>query len=140
MVLHSEQSSYSSPESSRTAAALIPNCRLREFKGDLPGHIERLVATIADFIAPGVEPPGVKLPVASQPLAGSLRAGLTEREINVLQIVVQGLSNRQIAEEPVLSPRTIERHLENLYRTTDTRNRAEAAAYAVAHKLLSRDI
>lgn len=82
----------------------------------------------------------MKLPVASQPLAGSLRAGLTEREINVLQIVVQGLSNRQIAEEPVLSPRTIERHLENLYRTTDTRNRAEAAAYAVAHKLLSRDI
>lgn len=140
MVLHSEQSSYSSPESSRTAAALIPNCRLREFKGDLPGHIERLVATIADFIAPGAEPPGVKLPVASQPLASSLRAGLTEREINVLQIVVQGLSNRQIAEEPVLSPRTIERHLENLYRTTDTRNRAEAAAYAVAHKLLSRDI
>lgn len=140
LVLHSEKSSYSSAESARTAAAMIPDCRLREFEGDLPDHIERVVAAIAEFIARTTEPPVVQSPAPARPVAGSLRPELTGREIDVLRLVVRGLSNRQIAEQLVLSPRTIERHLENLYRKTDTRNRAEAAALAVAQGLLSHDV
>jgi len=138
LVLHSERSSYSSAESSRTAAAAIRDSRLREFEGDLPDHIERVVAAIAEFIAPGVEPGPVTAPAVppEAPAAAPARATLTERELDVLQLVVRGLSNREIAAQLVLSPRTIERHLENLYRKTDTRNRAEAAAYAVARGLL----
>ena len=137
LVLHSERSSYASPESARSASAALRNSRLRVFEGDLPDHIERVVAIIAEFIAPGAvvePPPPVSAPVTPAPPSG--RGPLTARELEVLQLVVRGLSNREIAEELVLSPRTIERHLENLYRKTGTRNRAEAAARAVAQGLL----
>jgi pimeloyl-ACP methyl ester carboxylesterase/DNA-binding CsgD family transcriptional regulator len=140
LVLHSERSSYSSAESSRTAAAAIRDCRLREFEGDLPDHIERVVAAIAEFVAPEPVPVGSRRAPVPQSDGTPRQAGrppLTERELEVLQLVVRGLSNREIAEELVLSPRTIERHLENLYRKTDTRNRAEAAAYSVAQGWLA---
>ncbi|MGH2607873.1 MAG: alpha/beta fold hydrolase [Tepidiformaceae bacterium] len=138
LVLHSERSAYASPESARAAAAAIPHSRLRVFEGDLPDHIERVVATIAEFVAPGVEVPA-PAPREPQPVATVTAArpgGLTAREMEVLHLVVRGLSNREIAEALVLSPRTIERHLENLYRKTGTRNRAEASAYAVAQGLV----
>jgi pimeloyl-ACP methyl ester carboxylesterase/DNA-binding CsgD family transcriptional regulator len=140
LVLHSERSSYASPESARSASAALRNSRLRVFEGDLPDHIERVVASIAEFVAPGVvvEAP-VPAPVTPAPAASPRQAGrgpLTTRELEVLQLVVRGLSNREIADELVLSPRTIERHLENLYRKTRTRNRAEAAAYAVSQGLV----
>ena len=62
-------------------------------------------------------------------------AGLTEREVAVLRRVADGLSNRETAAALALSERTVERHLENLYRKIAARNRAEAVAYAIRHKL-----
>jgi DNA-binding NarL/FixJ family response regulator len=56
----------------------------------------------------------------------------------VLVLLVSGLSNREMAERLTLSPRTIERHLENVYRKTGARNRAEATAYAFRNGLLER--
>ncbi len=53
-------------------------------------------------------------------------------------LVARGLSNREMAEHLVLSPRTIERHLENLYRKTGARNRAEATAFAFTHGFVER--
>jgi pimeloyl-ACP methyl ester carboxylesterase/DNA-binding CsgD family transcriptional regulator len=135
LVLHSERSSYASPASARAASASIPQSRLRVFEGDLPDHIERVVATIAEFVAPGVEPRPEPAPAPEPTPRPAARGPLTTRELEVLRLVVRGLSNREIAEELVLSPRTVERHLENLYRKTGTRNRAEASAHAVAEGL-----
>ena len=135
LVLHSEKSAYASPGSARSASASIRGSRLRVFEGDLPDHIERVVAAIGEFVAPDV---AVSTPVEPSPAAQppAPRGLLTSREMEVLHGVVRGLSNREIAEELVLSPRTIERHLENLYRKTGTRNRAEAAAFAVGQDLI----
>jgi two-component system, NarL family, response regulator LiaR len=60
---------------------------------------------------------------------------LTEREREVLAYVARGMSNTQIAEVLVVSPFTIKAHVSNILTKLGTATRAEAAAYAVQHKL-----
>jgi predicted ATPase/DNA-binding CsgD family transcriptional regulator len=60
---------------------------------------------------------------------------LTARELEVLRLVAAGQSNREIADELVLSVRTIERHINNLYAKIDARGKADATAYAFRHGL-----
>lgn len=62
--------------------------------------------------------------------------GLTPREVEVLQLLARGRSTRDIAEELVLSVRTVGRHITNIYAKIDARGRADAAAYALRHNLL----
>jgi DNA-binding CsgD family transcriptional regulator len=64
-----------------------------------------------------------------------LTAGLTAREVEVLRLVAGGRSNREAAAELAVSERTVERHLENLYRKIAARNRADAVAYALRRGL-----
>ncbi len=61
----------------------------------------------------------------SNPWAG---AGITAREADVLQRVIEGLSNKEIAARLGLSPRTVEKHVESLLRKTDARSRTELAS------------
>ena len=58
-------------------------------------------------------------------------AALTKREQQILELLGEGLSNRQIAERLVISPRTAEHHVRNVLSKLELGNRAEAAAYAV---------
>ena len=58
-------------------------------------------------------------------------AGLTGREVEILRLLAEGRTNREIADVLVLSVHTVERHLANAYRKTGTRNRAEATAFAL---------
>jgi DNA-binding NarL/FixJ family response regulator len=60
------------------------------------------------------------------------RAGLTRRELQVLRLVDQGRSNREIARELFLSPRTVEMHVSNALQKLDCRSRTEAAHRARA--------
>ena len=63
--------------------------------------------------------------------------GLTHREVEVLRLVASGKSSAEIAAELVLSRRTVERHISNIYNKTNTRSRAEATAFAFTHGLAS---
>jgi DNA-binding NarL/FixJ family response regulator len=65
--------------------------------------------------------------------------GLTSRELEILRLVAAGRSSRQIADELVLSARTVERHISNLYRKLEVRTRVQAAAYAHTHGLIAGD-
>jgi NarL family two-component system response regulator LiaR len=57
--------------------------------------------------------------------------GLTKREIEVLQVVAQGKSNREVGEELFISPHTVQVHLRNIFGKLGVGNRVEAVAYAV---------
>ena len=56
--------------------------------------------------------------------------GVTDREADVLRLVIGGLANKEIAAALRLSPRTVEKHVENLRRKTGTRSRTELAVAA----------
>jgi DNA-binding NarL/FixJ family response regulator len=58
-------------------------------------------------------------------------AGLTPREAEILRLLAEGRTNREIADTLVLSVHTIERHLANAYRKIGARNRADATAFAL---------
>jgi tetratricopeptide (TPR) repeat protein/DNA-binding CsgD family transcriptional regulator len=62
-------------------------------------------------------------------------AGLSIREIEVIRLVAQGMTNREIAEALVLSEKTVARHLTNIFNKTGVENRAGAAAYALRNGL-----
>ena len=58
------------------------------------------------------------------------RLGVTTREHEVLQLVAEGLDNRAAAERLVLSPRTVEKHVERLLAKTGLAKRIELVAFA----------
>ena len=58
---------------------------------------------------------------------------LSTRENEVLGFIARGLSNQLIADELVISVRTVERHINHIYAKLGIHNRAQAAAYAVRH-------
>ena len=62
---------------------------------------------------------------------------LTEREMDVLKLVVQGQSNQQIAEALVISITTVKAHISNILSKLQLSSRAEAINYAIKHKLVS---
>jgi DNA-binding CsgD family transcriptional regulator len=61
--------------------------------------------------------------------------GLTGREVEVLRLIADGRSNAEIAEALVLSVKTIERHISNIYGKINARGRADATAYTLRHDL-----
>ena len=65
-----------------------------------------------------------------------LPAGLSAREVEVLRLVAAGHSNREIATRLVISPRTAEHHVQNIYTKIGTSTRAAAAVFAMEHDLL----
>lgn len=62
--------------------------------------------------------------------------GLTGRELQVLELVAAGRTNRAIASELFLSERTVHRHVSNIFDKLGVRTRTEAATYAVEHHIL----
>ena len=68
---------------------------------------------------------------AAHPLPGNL----TPRQTEVLRLLADGLSNKEIAARLYLSPGTVERHLATIYRKLGLGGRVAAARYAVEHGL-----
>ena len=65
---------------------------------------------------------------SSPPPAGE---ELTEREVEVLSLVAQGLSNQEIADQLVVSERTVRKHVSNVLGKLHLANRTQAALYAI---------
>ena len=61
--------------------------------------------------------------------------GLTSREVEVLGLVAEGLTNAQVARELFLSPRTVETHLTSIYHKLGVNSRAAATRFALEHGL-----
>jgi LuxR family maltose regulon positive regulatory protein len=61
---------------------------------------------------------------------------LSERELEVLRLFAQGMTNQEIADQLIISLGTVKAHSSNIYRKLDVRNRAEAAVRAGELNLL----
>ncbi|MDP9368130.1 MAG: response regulator transcription factor, partial [Chloroflexota bacterium] len=93
------------------------------------GQAVSLEAAVAEASALGerltAEPPPLPSPAPAYP------AGLSEREVEVLRLVAQGLTNAEIAERLYLSPRTVGTHVSNIYRKVNVSSRGAAARRAL---------
>jgi DNA-binding NarL/FixJ family response regulator len=98
---------------------------------ELVAAVRRLAAGEAVF-SPGL---AAELLDESGRAARGGAAGLTDREIEVLRLVVEGLTARQIAGRLVLSPRTVENHVQHLLRKLALPNRAALVRWAIEHGL-----
>jgi DNA-binding NarL/FixJ family response regulator len=63
--------------------------------------------------------------------------GLTTREVEVLRLVATGKTNRAIAEELIISEKTVARHVSNIFAKLRISSRSAATAYAYEHDLVS---
>ena len=62
--------------------------------------------------------------------------GLTQREQQILELVADGLSSKQVAQQIGIAPRTVDRHIENLRHKMGARNKSHLIAKAVAYGTL----
>jgi DNA-binding NarL/FixJ family response regulator len=105
----------------------------RHWRGQ-PGSAELLLAAATQFEQLGMS-------VWSDRVVGLRRSReglpdrLTRREAEVLRLLAAGMTNRQIAEQLVLSVHTVARHVNNVYAKIGARNRADATAYTIRRGL-----
>ena len=120
LVLHARDFPFVRPVEATRLAALIPDARLVMIDGyDIFGDADQAVAAIENFLTQ-LRPAEVVRPL--------VRAKLTSRQLEVLRLVAGGRTNREVADELVLSVRTVERHLEEAYARLGAHNRFEAIA------------
>ncbi|HEX6556060.1 MAG TPA: protein kinase [Ktedonobacteraceae bacterium] len=86
------------------------------------------------FAAQGEET--VPSPTTTVTASPTYPAGLTVREVEVLQLVARGMTNTQIAHELVLSEKTVATHLTHIFNKTNSENRAAAVAFAMRQGLV----
>ena len=107
--------------------------------GDEDGALLEAQAARAAFLELGAAPDVSALDAlaahASTTVAPNT-GGLSQRELEVLRLVVAGKTNKVIARELCLSEKTVDRHLSNILAKLDVPSRAAATAYAYQHKLL----
>ncbi|GAA1477759.1 hypothetical protein GCM10009623_22050 [Nocardioides aestuarii] len=82
------------------------------------------------------EPPALDAGQAVPPELSPLPNGLTEREVDVLRLVADGLSNREIGERLFISTNTSANHVRSILLKTGAPNRTKAAVFATEHGLL----
>lgn len=83
-------------------------------------------ATTASAIQPAISP---------TKQSRTYPSGLTAREAEVLRLVAQGLTDAQVAEQLVISPRTVNTHLTSIYHKLGVESRTAATRYAMEHHL-----
>ena len=87
--------------------------------------MDKSAAELEDFLAAR----------SGRPSRSKLPDGLTRREVEVLNLIATGCTNREIAAALYLSERTVERHITNAYTKIGARGKADATAYVLRQGL-----
>ena len=122
---------------SSTVRDLVPGSAIEfdeqnaRLSGDVLGgwRIFRVASTLHTVVASGGAPTSMRS-------RGGQGGPLTAREREVAVLIARGLTNRQIAEELVISPGTVERHIANICNKLGYRSRAQVGVWAGEHGLL----
>jgi pimeloyl-ACP methyl ester carboxylesterase/DNA-binding CsgD family transcriptional regulator len=135
LVLTRRHAPYLGVDMARSLASRIPGAQLTILDGAAlaPFAEDRaaVVAALHAFLATSSPPPPA---LAAAPMSP---AALTKREREVLQLLAQGHSGREIAAQLGISRATVQRHIANLYAKLGVRGRVEAAAYAFSRGLVA---
>jgi DNA-binding NarL/FixJ family response regulator len=107
------------------------------------GEMEQIQSARAALCPPSLAPdPLASLPLYTAPSAYNAsivstgrRAGLTQRELQALLLVAEGLSNDQIASRLVISTSTVKTYLSTIYNKLGVSSRTAAMRYAIDHRL-----
>jgi pimeloyl-ACP methyl ester carboxylesterase/DNA-binding CsgD family transcriptional regulator len=124
-VLHREADKGTRFELGREVAALIPGATLIPLPGsshlfyhaDWPAVLEAMLGFLGEPASPGPR--------------------LTDRELEVAELIAEGLTNHSIARRLSIAPRTAEAHVENIRRKLQVHSRAQIAAWVTEHRLRS---
>jgi DNA-binding NarL/FixJ family response regulator len=123
------------------ALTLLEFARLRAAQGqtDETHQILNEVRTICEPLQarPALEQvAAVEAQLQEQPRAAVTPFGLTPRELDVLRLVAEGLTDPEVAERLYVSPRTVSSHLTSVYTKLGVSSRAAATRIAVEHRFL----
>ena len=143
LVLHPLRFPLIDLELAKQLAAGIPEARLVTVEGaslaPTRADFAHVMRAIRDFLQVTIAPAEASAaaagagPEPAQSVAIEKRDGLTGRELEVLSLLAAGNSNREIADSLVLSPRTVERHVLNIYGKINVNNRSQATAYYLSN-------
>jgi pimeloyl-ACP methyl ester carboxylesterase/DNA-binding CsgD family transcriptional regulator len=126
LVLHPRDYKSLRPDESMKLAARVPNARMALVEGDgILGDADSSLSAIEKFLE--------NLPtiaVSPERIDPSNRPELSGRELEVLRLVTDGKTNKQIADALVISLNTVQRHVSNIFAKTGAANRADAVSYA----------
>ncbi len=124
------------------ALSLLAMAELERATGDRDAAIALLDAVQAICEPLGAQPALARVAALARrldtvpPVAVAYPAGLSAREVEVLRLVAEGLSNPQVGARLFLSPRTVEQHLRSIFIKTGVTSRVAAARWAVDHALV----
>jgi HD-GYP domain-containing protein (c-di-GMP phosphodiesterase class II) len=104
-----------------------------------PAEAARILAAEAE--AGRLDPAAVGFVTAAagegpEPAQPANPGGLSDREMEVLCLIARGHTNRKVGDELFISPKTVGRHVENIYAKIGVSTRAGATVYAMEHRLL----
>ena len=137
-VLHRRNDRAIPFELGRQLAARIPAAVFIALEGadHLPWFGDAGVVARAVLEFAGVDRPAVEIAPSTDAPRAAADTDLSARELEVLRLVAEGLSDAEIAERLVLSPHTVHRHVANIRTKLGLASRAAAAAHAARHGLL----
>jgi pimeloyl-ACP methyl ester carboxylesterase/DNA-binding CsgD family transcriptional regulator len=144
LVLHAKNEARIPFEQGRLMASLIPNARFVPL--DSKNHLllehepawQRLLSEIQQFVQPNTTLSTTESTTDTHQNVNrkiyltrlALTESLTEREQEILELIAQGLSNAQISERLVLSPKTVKNHITHIFSKMQVSTRAEAIVKA----------
>jgi DNA-binding CsgD family transcriptional regulator len=119
-------------------AGKSPDVVLRQARAELDETIRSLSGSPLEaiFLASDWVKRMAALEQRQIPKSPTVPAGLTQREVEVLQLVARGASNQQVADALQISVRTVNTHMTNILNKTGLENRTAASSYAMQHNLL----
>ncbi|HJY59530.1 MAG TPA: response regulator transcription factor [Streptosporangiaceae bacterium] len=126
--------SYLTKDADRTDIARA----LRAAVGGLTVFDPRVHATLLAATSGAAAPPGGTSAAPGSPPATrppDPPDGLTQREVEILSLIAQGLTNGEIAERLFLSNHTIKTHINRIFAKTGSRDRVAAIGYAQRHNI-----
>lgn len=130
LVMNPRGAQMSRPSDALDIASRIPVGRAVLLDGSLIGPFEELtapaLAALDEFLAD----------CAPATMPATKPSPISRRESAVLALVVEGLRNREIAEQLKISERTVERHVSNIYAKLGVRGKAEAVSWAIRNQLV----